>query len=312
MPLFDGEPFVMDAVRSVLDQDHPDFELVVVDDGSRDTGPERVERLADPRVRIHRMGSNGGIARALNAGVSLARAPLIARMDADDLSHPRRLSTQERFLHENPGVVAVGSSLNVIDESGEDCAPYWALTRDQDLRRLLVMEGPFAHGSVMFRRSAFEASGGYRSEDEPAEDYALWVRMASLGELGNIPERLYTLRISSGSVSARNRRRQLEAREAIRQKALALTGEPRLRTAELHAGRRYYACLGVPEAPLLAERFRERHQELAAVLAARRGLWVAAPDVLAAARLSLWRPRTLKRMYRFYQEEAGGRRRGWT
>src|SRR5262245_39958720 len=109
MPAYNGERFVVEAVRSILAQTFRDFELIVVDDGSTDRTAELVaaEQSRDPRVVVHRQPSNQGFRIALNAGCALARGELIARMDADDVSLPERFERQVAFLRAHPEVGVV-------------------------------------------------------------------------------------------------------------------------------------------------------------------------------------------------------------
>src|SRR5947208_11205951 len=120
MPVYNGERFVVEAVRSILAQTFRDFECIVVDDGSTDRTPEllAIEQTGDPRLVVHRQPSNMGFRMALNTGCALARGEFIARMDADDVSLPTRLERQVAFLRANPRVGAVGSAIQVIDDRG--------------------------------------------------------------------------------------------------------------------------------------------------------------------------------------------------
>src|SRR4051812_27448620 len=106
MTVYNGERFVVEAVRSILAQTLRDFECIVVDDGSTDATAEllAIEQTGDPRLVVHRLPSNMGFRTALNTGCRLARGALVARMDADDVSVPNRLERQVSFLQEHPHV----------------------------------------------------------------------------------------------------------------------------------------------------------------------------------------------------------------
>jgi glycosyltransferase involved in cell wall biosynthesis len=109
LPVYNGEQFIEEAVRSLLAQTLKNFELVVVDDGSTDSTPRKLAALnaEDQRLRILRQ-ANGGIVAALNAGLGLCRAGYIARMDADDVAAPDRFEFQADYLDRHPGCVLVG------------------------------------------------------------------------------------------------------------------------------------------------------------------------------------------------------------
>lgn len=311
LPLFNTEQFVEEAVRSILGQTFDDFEFLVVDDGSTDTGPDRVARFADPRLRLFRQPENHGIADALNFGVAHARGRLIARMDADDISLPSRLAQQVAYLEDHPEVGVVGCPPTVMSVDGAPLRVYPLLSRDRELRRFLTLQGPFCHGSVMFRPEIFRAVGGYRSADEPAEDFALWVRIAQKCKLANLPQTLYCLRTGDHSVSARNRARQLEKRSEIRNEARRVLGEHRISRSQLREGIAYYRSLDTPLAGLLVERFASQHQELVSLDAARRSWRPALRNAVPAMLLGPANLSTAKRMFNFYRAERRGLRRGW-
>lgn len=117
MSVYNGSAYLEVAVRSILTQTFQDFEFIIVDDCSSDDTPEILEKLAsaDPRIRILRLEQNRQIAGALNAGLELARAPLIARMDADDISYPTRLMRQMAIMDEDPDLVLLGTSIRHVD-----------------------------------------------------------------------------------------------------------------------------------------------------------------------------------------------------
>ena len=123
LAVYNGERFLADALDSLLVQSLSDFEVVVIDDGSTDTTPGLLHGYAsrDPRVTVRRQ-RNLGRAAALNVGIGLARAALIARIDADDIAMPRRLDRQRSFLAENPEVAGVGGSVVLIDDQGNEFA----------------------------------------------------------------------------------------------------------------------------------------------------------------------------------------------
>ena len=187
LPAFNAAGGLPASMASVLAQTDPDFELVVVDDGSTDETAAVAEclRAGDPRVRIVRV-PHGGIVPALNAGLAAAQAPLIARMDADDWSHPERHRLQRAFLETHPDV-GLTASLVRFGGDRETHAGYaahvdWINTvrtpAQVGLNRFV--ESPFAHPSVMFRRELVDLYGGYRDGEFP-EDYELWLRWLDRG-----------------------------------------------------------------------------------------------------------------------------------
>jgi hypothetical protein len=197
MPVRNGERFVAEAVESVLSQTFADLELLVLDDGSTDSTPQILERLAaaDSRLVVHRRAPGRTLAEALNAAAELSRAPLLARLDADDLALPERLGLQTEFLSENPDVVLLGGQALLIDERGREFGRAEYPTGNAELQEALRERNPFVHSAIAMRREAFEAVGGYRVNFDHAEDLDLWLRLAAGGKIANLPQPVVKYRI---------------------------------------------------------------------------------------------------------------------
>jgi len=210
MPVWNGEKFLAAAVDSLLTQTFTDFELLVIDDGSTDRTPEILHGYADPRLRVLRL-EHAGIVVALNHGLAQARAGWIARLDADDLSEPRRLERQWQALSRHPQAVLCHTAVTFFGDGkitpGEARLPR---TRSFTALRLCYL-CPVAHSTVLFKKSAALAVGGYRPEERHAEDFSLWGRMLEQGEFVALPEKLVRFRVHQQSVSRQN----LEAQQAL-------------------------------------------------------------------------------------------------
>jgi glycosyltransferase involved in cell wall biosynthesis len=194
MPVHNGRPFIDESIQSILDQTFSDFEFVILDDGSTDGSGARLCEwaLKDSRIRLCSSPEKFGLSGSSNVVVQKSRAPLIARMDADDVSHPDRLKRQLEVLQRRPEVAAVGTLCDGIDAVGRVIRPRdrWRIVR----RSPYI---PFPHGSVMFRREAFEAVGGYRKEFSGGEDQDLFFRMTAKGSVVTLPDTLYHYRYHS-------------------------------------------------------------------------------------------------------------------
>ena len=184
MPVRNEERFLPAALRSIQKQTLRNWELVVVDDGSCDRTPDILRSFAksDQRIRIFSQ-SAVGLVQALNRGLQACSAPLVARMDGDDICHPRRLEKQLQRFRDDPSVGLVACSVRHFPRAqilgGMLSYEAWqnGILEHSDILRNLFVESPFAHPSVIYRRAEVLAAGGYL-EKPWAEDYDLWLRLA--------------------------------------------------------------------------------------------------------------------------------------
>jgi len=227
MSVFDGAEQVGATIDSILAQTEGDFEFVIVDDGSTDDTPRILRDYAsrDARIRVITQ-ANAGLTRALIAGCAAARAPLIARQDSGDVSHPDRLKKQAALFDRWPELAFVSCSVDFTGPEFEYLNTSRANDRGPvrilDLTRTPpVIDGPSHHGSVMFRRDAYESAGGYRSAFYYGQDWDLWLRMAEIGPFAAVPETLYTARIFPGSITVAARARQEAIAKLSREALLA-------------------------------------------------------------------------------------------
>jgi GT2 family glycosyltransferase len=203
LPVYNGERFLAEALDSILAQSFADFELIALDDGSHDGSGEILDRVArtDSRVTVLHQ-TNGGVIAALNGGLALARGEFIARMDADDVAHPERFARQVAFLDAHPEIAVIGCAVRLIDESGKPIRDVAYPDTPEAVAEFLEIGAPLAHPSVMMRRDAVLAVGGYRAAYRHAEDYDLWLRMAQRYRLANLPDRLLFYRQHPAKLSS--------------------------------------------------------------------------------------------------------------
>lgn len=196
MPVHNALPHLDDAVRSILAQSWSEFEFVIFDDGSTDGSTERLREWAsrDSRIRLVRSETNLGPVASSNEVVRLARGGLIARMDADDISHADRLRLQIEVLEQSPDVGLVGTMHETIDPDGRK-------VRDPNYWRLFEKAWfvPFPHGSIMYRRDLFDRLGGYREECVFWEDQDFFLRASSITKIVTLAAPLYQHRHSTVS-----------------------------------------------------------------------------------------------------------------
>ncbi|PIP01428.1 MAG: hypothetical protein COW18_04515 [Zetaproteobacteria bacterium CG12_big_fil_rev_8_21_14_0_65_54_13] len=204
MGVYNGEKELAEAVESILAQCDADFEFIIVNDGSTDCSADMLDAFAarDSRVRvIHQQ--NTGLTRALVRGCSEARGEFIARQDSDDISLPGRLSLQAAMLRQNPELGFVSSWAEWVGPEGELLFVNKRVDEPGPATQKLLYEkqGPAAHGSVMLRKSSYEASGGYREAFYFAQDIDLWMRLGHIGQLGYVQKSLYRFKVSFSSIS---------------------------------------------------------------------------------------------------------------
>ena len=208
MSVYNGERFLDEAIASVLAQSFADFEFLILDDGSRDGTRAIVEGWAarDPRIRPI-VRENRGLVASLNQLLAAARAPLVARMDADDICQPERFARQAAFLAAHPDHGVVGCWAEDIDESGGPypiSAPPHPVTHEDFLQAIEQSRPLLVHPAVMYRRELVLSVGGYHGAFRHCEDLDLWLRLASRTRLCSIPERLIRYRHYSDQVSSRH------------------------------------------------------------------------------------------------------------
>lgn len=196
MPVRDGARFLDEAVASVVNQSLGELELIVVDDGSEDATAAILAAWSarDARIRVVTRAASGGVAVALRDGISQARSDLLARLDADDRAAPNRLRRQVETFHARPELGLLGTAARHIDEHGRAVRIEVPPT-GSEVATALRHANVFFHPSVMVRRSAYNAAGGYRAQIGPAEDYDLWLRIAESYEIDNLAEPLIDYRL---------------------------------------------------------------------------------------------------------------------
>jgi len=231
MPCYNAASTIEEALHSLAGQTLTDYELIAVEDGSSDQTLDILQNWASRDARIQILTQpHSGIIRGLNHGLSVCRAPYIARMDTDDHSLPERLAAQVEYLDSNPQVAVVGSLVTGFPAQqvrrGFQIYIEWlnALVSDEAIRREIFIESPFPHPSVAFRRAWVTKVGGYQEHGWP-EDYDLWLRLYLAGaQFAKIPQVLLEWREHPQRLTRTDNRYSLE--NFIRAKAHYLVRGP--------------------------------------------------------------------------------------
>lgn len=241
LPVRNGVPYLQRAIDSVLQQSWTNLELIVIDDGSTDGTRDCLQRIDDPRVRLLETGG-AGLAAALNAGLEAARAPWLARQDADDWSDRDRLDRQLAWLATHRDVDVLATAVTFVDASDHPVHDAWtrqvhtqwdAAVTPEAIASLLPLTCCLFHATIVARTDALRRAGGYDPAMVPAEDYDLWLRMLPAARFARLADPLYTVRVHAASSSTVRRADQLERVIAAKLRYLrrvvpGLPDEPRL------------------------------------------------------------------------------------
>jgi len=224
---YNARRYLAEAMESILAQTFRDFEVIVVDDGSTDDTKKILDGFAarDNRIRVISR-PNKGLTVSLNEALAAVRAPLIARMDADDVALPDRFAKQVQYLAEHPDIICISSAVELIDPFGVHIgvltppADHAAI----DASLLKGNGGAIVHPAAMMRTDIVRQVGGYQEKYNNSEDLDLWLRLAEVGKLANLPDTLLKYRRDLGSVSHTKRDNQLRMKSQILADAYARRG----------------------------------------------------------------------------------------
>lgn len=223
IPAHNAASTLAQTLDSLCAQHLQDFAVLLVDDASQDATAQIAlgyrDRLA---IEVMTQRRNTGVAGALNAGLAQIRSPYIARLDADDLAQPERLSRQLSWLTAHPETDVCGSALEIFyDQPGQPSQLAIKPADDSAIKTSLIQGNCLAHPSLMLRRSFFDDVGGYDVRYDYAEDYELWCRGALLGKrYANLPEALTRYRVHGGQVSQQKLALQRERDMLVRRRYL--------------------------------------------------------------------------------------------
>jgi glycosyltransferase involved in cell wall biosynthesis len=202
--VYNGEKHIASAIESILNQTFINFELIIIDDGSNDSTKNIINSFKDSRIKYFYQ-KNSGISVALNYGLSVSRGKYIAKLDADDISYPSRLSTQFNYMENNPNCVVCGSYADVIDNEGTYIYTFKVPVLNNDIQKNMIHYNCIIHSASFYRRDiAMKIGGYYEPIRQHFEDYMFLSALIKNGNAYNFDIPLVRYRINVNSVSTRD------------------------------------------------------------------------------------------------------------
>jgi len=244
MPVYNGEPYLREAVESILRQTCTDFEFIIIDDGSTDRTWEILSSYAenDARIALHRNQENLKLIRTLNKGLTMARGKYIARQDADDVSLPDRLAKQVAYLEHHQDVGLLGTDYYRLNSQGQRILRQPPPVHTK-IRWHLLFGNIWCHPSMMFRRELVDTNELFHPEYVHVEDYELWTRLVKRTRAATLSEALVIYREHDNSICAQNRPEQTRmAMKVSAQELNALFSQHALTPFEIDALHRCYSA----------------------------------------------------------------------
>ena len=221
MPVYNTESFIAESIESILNQSFTDFELIICNDASTDSSKEIIEQYKDPRVRYFENEKNLGIVATRNKLFSLARGEFLAIMDADDISLPKRLEKQLKFLQKNPEYGVCGTWAKKIDNQSKTLGYIQMPVHNDDIKVNLLFQSSFVQSTVCLRKSALNDLQ-YDPNFIVAEDYDFWERLSHKTKMYNLPKYLALYRWHESNISKKkeesiqNNRRTIIKRQLVK------------------------------------------------------------------------------------------------
>lgn len=189
IPTYNRQDHIRKAIESCLEQEYGNKEIIVVDDGSTDGTRVALQPYIESQGIKYIYQENRGPAAARNKGIEKSQGEYIAILDSDDSwQDKKKLEKQVKFLRENPDYVLVGGGVIVKNKEGREMGRYLLPEKDREIRGFILLNNPFAHSTVLFRRRDWEKAGGYDENFDFYEDWDLWLKFGKLGKFYNFQQ----------------------------------------------------------------------------------------------------------------------------
>jgi len=193
MAVYNGEKYLADTVKSILEQNYQNIELIIVDDASTDSTPELLRRITDPRVVVYTNPQNRKLAASLNFAIARSHGIYIARMDADDLCDSDRIIKQVAYMESHPDTDVLGGNYRACGNAHYK-SDY--KTGHDYIRTGLLFENTMCHPAVFFRKDAI--SSWYDETFAASQDYDLWTRLIDTNRFANLKDIVLHYRVHEG------------------------------------------------------------------------------------------------------------------
>lgn len=212
MPVYNGEEYIAQAIRSILDQTLADLELIIISEfGTSPASIAAIGQFDDPRLVHVQNGEKLGLIASLNLGLRIAKGRYIARMDSDDVSLPERLTKQVAYMDAHPEVGVLGTMVAYIDAQGKITSRPRYFSKPETVAWDMLFNSPIPHPSAMLRPETVRLLGGYDPNAKLVEDYDLWLRAAHATVVMNLPEELVQIRKHGENITVTRREEQQRA-----------------------------------------------------------------------------------------------------
>jgi hypothetical protein len=201
MTIYNAAPYLEKSIDSLIAQSFSSWELIAVENGSRDESAAILLRYRDPRIRVFQLESNIGRTPALRYAFSMATGEYIAVLDADDVAQQQRLLKQVSYLDSHPDIVLLGTWAEYIDGNDRVVGEWVPPTDPEALLTIMASRNPIVHSSAMYRSTVAAEVGGYPADRIYSQDYGLWLKLTNRGVVAVLPERLSRFRILPSSMT---------------------------------------------------------------------------------------------------------------
>lgn len=223
MPVFNGEKYLREAINSIINQTFKDFEFLIINDGSTDKSEEIIKSYEDSRIQLINNEKNLKLIATLNKGLSLAKGDYIARMDCDDISHPKRLEIQYKIMDKDKTIAVCGTGFKLIGK------PFFSnrkkITNPIKIKNSLYSFNCIAHPSVMIRKSVIQESNlKYQEDYLHAEDYQFFQSLSEHHKIVNLNISLLNYRLSPEGIGRKYKAAQENTVAKISTEALSKIG----------------------------------------------------------------------------------------